>query len=53
MYRESFAKVENLVDMNALFGFLVKKVGARSIVDPETKADPMQGLIDLYLTPGV
>lgn len=34
--------------MNALFGYLVEKVGTKTLIDPMTKEDPIQNLIEFF-----
>ena len=42
-----FTKVKDLVDMRALFGHLVDKMGTNTLIDPVTKTNPMLDLIEL------
>lgn len=46
-----FGSVEFLLDVNATFGFLSQKIGARQFVDPLTKRDPMVDLIEVFSSP--
>ena len=43
-----FAPHESLVDMRALSKFLVRKTAGKQILDPLTREDSLQGLIDLF-----
>jgi hypothetical protein len=43
-----FGELETLVDMNALFGYLVEKVGTKTFVDPVTREDPLNNLIEFF-----
>ena len=33
-FHDVFGELEALVDMNALFGYLVEKVGSKTFIDP-------------------
>jgi hypothetical protein len=39
--------------MNALFGFLVDKVGTKTFIDPVTKEDPLLNLVDFFAQPSI
>ena len=39
--------------MNALFGYLVDKVGTKTFIDPATKEDPIQNLMEFFAQPEV
>lgn len=41
-------QLEDLVDMNALFKYLVAAVGPKQYIDPVSKKDPIEQLIDFY-----
>lgn len=43
-----FGQLENLVDMRALFSHLVARVGSSTFIDPHSKTDPVEGLIDFF-----
>lgn len=43
-----FAPHESLVDMRALSKFLVRKTAGKQIIDPFTREDTLQGLIDVF-----
>ena len=48
-----FGDLEGLVDINELFNHLVEKVGTKTFIDPKTKQDPIQNLINLFAQPDV
>lgn len=48
-----FGELESLVDMNALFSYLVEKVGTKTFIDPMTKEDPIQNLIEFFAQPEI
>jgi hypothetical protein len=48
MFERVFGSLESLVDMNALFGHLVEKVGSKTFIDPITKQDPLVKLIEFF-----
>jgi hypothetical protein len=52
-FQNVFGELESLVDMNALFGYLVDKVGTKTFIDPTTKEDPLQNLIEFFAQPEV
>ena len=52
-FQNVFGELESLVDMNALFGYLVEKVGTKTFIDPMTKEDPLQNLIEFFAQPDV
>lgn len=47
-FHDVFGELEALVDMNALFGYLVEKVGSKTFIDPQTKDDPIQNLMEFF-----
>ena len=47
-FQDVFGDLEALVDMNALFGYLVEKVGTKTFIDPQTKEDPIQNLMEFF-----
>lgn len=42
------SQLENLVDMNALFKHLVNTIGSKQYIDPVSKQDPVEQLINFY-----
>lgn len=52
-FDKAFTPLEGLIDMNALFGHLVTKVGTKTFLDPVSKTDPIQNLIDFFTQPNV
>ena len=48
-----FGQLENLVDMRELFSHLVARVGSQTFIDPHTKSDPVESLIDFFTSPEV
>lgn len=36
------------MDMNLLFQLLVNKIGSKTLLDPISKVDPMQNIIDFF-----
>jgi hypothetical protein len=47
-FGSTFGKVEDLVDMNALFSHLVDKIDTKTFIDPVSKVDPMMNIINFY-----
>jgi hypothetical protein len=43
--------VQNFVDISELFSFLTEKVGNKTVVDPQTKTDIMQTLVEFFTDP--
>lgn len=52
-FDEVFGELEQLVDINALFTYLVDRVGSKSFIDPLTKEDPMMNLIAFFSKPEI
>lgn len=52
-FDEVFGELEQLVDVNALFTYLVDRVGSKSFVDPLTKEDPMMNLVAFFTKPEI
>lgn len=52
-FDEVFGELEQLVDVNALFTYLVERVGSKSFVDPLTKEDPMMNLVAFFSKPEI
>lgn len=48
LHREVFGQVEDLVDMQSLFGHLVDRIGRKALIDPLSQVDPIVNLIDLF-----
>jgi len=52
-FDEVFGDLEQLVDINALFTYLVDRVGCKQFVDPLTKEDPMLNLVSFFSKPEI
>lgn len=49
VFQKAFgSQLEDLVDMNALFKHLVNTIGTKQYIDPVSKQDPVEQLIDFY-----
>lgn len=47
-FANAFGQLEQLVDIGMIFRHLSDKIGTKQFIDPVTKQDPMQNLIDFY-----
>lgn len=52
-FKRVFGKLEDLIDINALFGFMVQKIGTKTFINPKTKKDPMLDVINLFVNPDI
>ena len=48
-----FGATESLVDMRALFTYLVDFLGTKQAIDPVTKQDALWHIIDFFTKPGI
>lgn len=43
-----FGQLENIVDIGAVFKHIVDKIGGKQLIDPITKKDPIQEIIEFF-----
>lgn len=53
VHNQIFGELESLVDMNTLFGYVVEKVGRKQLVEPVSRVNPVQNLIEFFSQPEI